>query len=113
MIGCGQLKPHRDGSLELASIVVAPVWRSQGVAGAIIEHLLANSHSPIWLTCVTLLTPFYTRFGFHEVTDLSIMPAYFRWVSRLFRWLTWLSPTNSLSVMCLGMDDDEDDTAVS
>jgi N-acetylglutamate synthase-like GNAT family acetyltransferase len=24
VIGCGQLKPHRDGSWELASIVVAP-----------------------------------------------------------------------------------------
>jgi N-acetylglutamate synthase-like GNAT family acetyltransferase len=43
IIGCGQLKPHRDGSLGLASIVVAPIWRGQGVARAVIEHLLVDN----------------------------------------------------------------------
>ena len=29
MIGCGQVKHHKDGSLELASIAVQPEWRRQ------------------------------------------------------------------------------------
>jgi len=64
VIGCGQIKPHRDGSWELASVVVAPTWRGQGVARAVIEHLLTGSPRPLWLTCVSPLVPFYTRFGF-------------------------------------------------
>ena len=40
VIGCGQVKPHRDGSRELASIVVHPAWRGQGVARAVIERLI-------------------------------------------------------------------------
>jgi N-acetylglutamate synthase-like GNAT family acetyltransferase len=99
IIGCGQIKPHRDGSWELASIVVAPAWQGQGVARAVIEHLLASSPRPLWLTCVSPLVPFYTRFGFREITTLAEMPPYFRWVGRLFRLLTYLSPANSLSVM--------------
>ena len=105
VIGCGQLKSHRDGSWELASIVVAPSWRGQGVARAIIEHLLNNSPRPLWLTCVSPLIPFYTRFGFREVTTPADMPPYFRWVSRLFRLLTYLSPASFLSVMCYDGDE--------
>jgi GNAT superfamily N-acetyltransferase len=40
IIGCGQVKPHRDGSQELASIAVLPERRRQGVAKAIITLLL-------------------------------------------------------------------------
>src|SRR4030067_205735 len=40
VIGCGQVKPHADGSRELASIAVLPKWRGKGVARLIIEHLL-------------------------------------------------------------------------
>jgi GNAT superfamily N-acetyltransferase len=99
VIGCGQIKPHRDGSWELASIAVTPIWRGQGVARAVIEHLLTVSPRPLWLTCVSPLVPLYTRFGFCEVTNLAEMPSYFRWVGRLFRLLAYLSPANSLSVM--------------
>lgn len=102
IIGCGQIKPHRDGSWELASIAVASAWRGRGVARAIIERLLTASPRPLWLTCVSPLVPFYTRFGFREVINLAEMPTYFRWVSRLFRFLAYLSPTNSLSVMRYG-----------
>ena len=42
VIGCGQLKPHRDGSLELASIAVTSAWQGKGVARAIIEQLIAG-----------------------------------------------------------------------
>lgn len=99
VIGCGQLKPHKGGSWELASIAVVTDWRGQGVARAVIEYLLNDSPLPLWLTCVTPLVPFYTRFGFTAVIDPAQMPPYFRRVNRLFRLIQFWSPANSLSVM--------------
>ena len=69
LVGCGQVKPHKDGSRELASIAVLPEWRKQGVARAIILHLLETQPRPLYLTCRGRLGPFYEKFGFQDVTD--------------------------------------------
>jgi amino-acid N-acetyltransferase len=82
MVGCGQIKPHGDGSRELASIAVTPQWRERGVARLIIEHLVAGEPGPLYLTCRASLEPFYTRFGFQTIAPAQ-MPPYFRRVSRL------------------------------
>lgn len=82
MIGCGQVKLHRDGSRELASIVVSPEVRGQGVARAIIEHLLASHSSDIYLMCRASLGPLYEKFDFQAIQQAE-MPRYFRRVSRL------------------------------
>ncbi len=82
IIGCGQVKPHKDGSRELASIVVAQPWRGNGVASAIIEHLMAANPGPLYLTCRSGLGPFYEKFGFRVVGDSEMTP-YFRRLSRL------------------------------
>lgn len=85
-IGCGQVKPHRDGSRELASIVVAPAWRGNGVARLIIERLIENNPGPLYLTCRAHLRPLYEKFGFKVVDEVKMTP-YFRRVSRLARLL--------------------------
>ncbi len=64
LVGCGQVKPHHDGSRELASIAVEPEWRGRGIARAIIETLLAENPPPVYLTCRASLEPLYNRFGF-------------------------------------------------
>ena len=84
MIGSGQVKPHGDGSRELASIAVTPPWRKQGVARAIIEYLTANEPGTLYLTCRANLGPFYTRFGFKAIEQQE-MPPYFRRISRLMK----------------------------
>ena len=84
VIGCGQVKPHRDGSRELASIVVAPDWRGNAVARHIIEHLIENNPCPLYLTCRAVLGPFYEKFGFRSVSEADMTP-YFRKLSRLAR----------------------------
>jgi amino-acid N-acetyltransferase len=89
VIGCGQVKPHRDGSQELASIVVARGWRGRGVGSALIRRLMESHRDPVYLTCRAGLQSFYQRFGFKVVRQARRMPRYFRWVSRLFRWLDW------------------------
>jgi N-acetylglutamate synthase-like GNAT family acetyltransferase len=90
LAGCGQVKPHRDGSRELASIATAPQWRGQGVARAIIEKLIEAHPGPLYLTCRARLGPFYDQFGFRAIMDPEALPAYFRRVLRLARSLGWM-----------------------
>ena len=100
IVGCGQVKPHRDGSCELASIAVTKEWRGQGVARAMIEQLIADHPGPLWLTCASRLTPLYARFGFRQVTAAEHMPPYFRRASRLFNlYLRLLRKKSYLAVM--------------
>ena len=81
-IGCGQVKTHGDGSLELASVAVEEAWRGQGIGSAIIRDLQATHHRGLWLTCRAELKPFYEASGFVEIRDPDRMPPYFRRVKR-------------------------------
>jgi GNAT superfamily N-acetyltransferase len=93
LIGCGQIKPHRDGSRELASIAVQKGWRRQGIAAAIIQRLLADEPPPVWLTCMDRLVPFYEQFGFVEVKDGDgrSLPRTFRFIRTIFKPIQKLS----------------------
>ncbi len=82
VIGCGQIKPHRDGTLELASLVVAPPWRRQGIARAILELLVESTPEALHLMCQSRLGPLYEKFGFRPIGP-DEMPRFFRRVSRL------------------------------
>ena len=84
IIGCGQLKPHGDGSLELASIAVLPAWRGKGIARLIIERLLQEHQGTLYLTCRSPLGPLYQKFGFEAITPAE-MPPYFHRLSRIAR----------------------------
>ncbi|MBN2549606.1 MAG: GNAT family N-acetyltransferase [Anaerolineales bacterium] len=77
VIGCGQIKPHRDGSRELASIAVAPDWRDQGVARRLIERLFEENTGRVYLTCREELGALYARFGFH-IAGWDEMTPYFK-----------------------------------
>ena len=81
-IGCGQMKHHRDGSIELASIAVIRTWRNHEVASEIIISLLASHPRPVYLTCRENLGVFYTKFGFRIIQPSEMTP-YFRRISRL------------------------------
>jgi predicted N-acetyltransferase YhbS len=83
MIGCGQVKPHRDGTHELASIAVRSDHRGQGVASAVVRRLLAENAPPLYLICRPSLQPFYTRFDFTAVTPIDT-PSAFRWMRHMF-----------------------------
>lgn len=84
-IGCGQVKQHRSGVWELASIAVVPEWRGRGVARAIILHLRDQQGPPLWLVCHSRLISFYEPFGFVEQTDLTQLPSPFRLYKRFTR----------------------------
>jgi N-acetylglutamate synthase-like GNAT family acetyltransferase len=82
VIGCGQVKPHRDGSCELASLVVTAEWRGRGVATAIVRHLVNAYTEDLYLMCRSSLRSFYERFGFRALQETE-MPVYFRRINRL------------------------------
>jgi amino-acid N-acetyltransferase len=82
VIGTGQLKPHGTDILELSSIAVKPEHRGEGIARAIIEHLLKDGLRPLYLTCMPPLGPFYERFGFVSL-PYDEMPRYFQRLSKL------------------------------
>lgn len=84
MLGCGQIKPHGDGVLELASIAVRAPYRRQGIARAIIENLIAGAPRPLYLTCRSNLGRFYEQWGFRALEPAE-MPPYFRRLARLAR----------------------------
>ena len=78
LVGSGQVKPHKDGSLEVASIAVQTEWRKQGVGSAIILRLLETHPRPLYLVCRGRLGTFYEKFGFVIIINPKDMPAYFR-----------------------------------
>jgi N-acetylglutamate synthase-like GNAT family acetyltransferase len=92
MVGCGQLKPHHDGSLELASIAVVPERRGEGIAREIIETLIDSSTGPLYLTCRLRLGKLYERFGFFPLQE-GQMPPYFLRAYQVFKLLKRLSIT--------------------
>jgi amino-acid N-acetyltransferase len=101
VIATGQIKPHGKDIHELASIAVVPEYRGQGLARAIIEYLLNDSPQPLYLTCVSSLEPFYTRFGFVSVS-YDEMPRYFQRLSKLANvFFTFSNRDESLLVMKL------------
>jgi amino-acid N-acetyltransferase len=82
LVGCVQLKTHRDGSRELASLVVLPGWRRRGVARALVEETLSGMHGELYLICRAALGSFYRQFGFQAI-QFEQMPPYFRRIARL------------------------------
>jgi N-acetylglutamate synthase-like GNAT family acetyltransferase len=98
---CGQVKPHRDGSRELASLVVEPRQRGQGLGAAVVLALMAEHDAPLYLMCRSTLVGYYERFGFRELTPEMEQPPYFKRVRRLFGTLVdWaVSDGSYLAVM--------------
>ena len=101
LLGCGQLKPHAGGLVELASIAVVPAQRQRGIARLIIEHLLVLAPRPLYLTCRSSLGPFYVKWGFRSLA-IAEMPAYYRRLARVMSIVGKLFlPDDRLLVMAL------------
>lgn len=87
LLACAQVKPHRDGTRELASLAVIPACRAQGLARRLVEHLLAHNPPPLYLTCARHLRPLYERFGFRWLRQDEMPPD----LGQLSRWINGLA----------------------
>ncbi|MCF6278578.1 MAG: GNAT family N-acetyltransferase [Anaerolineales bacterium] len=81
-LACGQLKPHADGTLEMASIAVQKEYRHEGLARAVIERLMYEAPRPLYLMCRAQLGTLYEKFGFYTLRP-DEMPPYFRRISHM------------------------------
>jgi N-acetylglutamate synthase-like GNAT family acetyltransferase len=69
VVGVAQVKVHKQGSRELASVATAPDRQGGGIASRMIGELLARESGTVYLYCEQKLVRFYERFGFREVAD--------------------------------------------
>jgi N-acetylglutamate synthase-like GNAT family acetyltransferase len=99
-VGCAQLKPHKDGSVELASLAVKDKHRGEGIARALIEKLLTLSSRPLYLMCRPELGIFYERFGF-RIIGADVMPPYFRRMVRVIKVMIFLARREGPLIMRL------------
>lgn len=94
LIACGQVKPHSDGTRELASVAVLPAWQGRGVGSAIVRHLIEQETGELYLTCRDHLEAYYRRFGFRVLSGPE-MPPYFHRVHRIASMLRRLRLTSA------------------
>jgi amino-acid N-acetyltransferase len=99
VVGCIQVKPHGDGSREMASLVVIPARQDEGIARTLIEAIQSAHPKPLYLTCRTVLQPLYRKFGFRTL-ERREMPPYFRRLHRLAGFVSFLMfRENAMAVM--------------
>ena len=84
VVATGQIKPHWDGSRELASIATVPDRQKRGLAERVINTLLAQEQGDVYLVCRAALDGFYPRFGFHTARREEL-PMLFRLMHPLMR----------------------------
>lgn len=101
--GVGQIKPHYDGSHELASLAVTTAYRGQGIGAALIRTLLAGETGTVYLLCAGRLVGYYARFGFSRAEPHSL-PPYFRRVYRLTQVAGVLAPRGWAGVAIMRRD---------
>jgi amino-acid N-acetyltransferase len=65
--GAAQIRRHKDGSRELASLVVAPPWRGQGVAARLIDVLVASEARQLFVITSERRTAYFARWKFQAV----------------------------------------------
>ena len=102
IVGVGQVKPHGDGSRELASIAVVPEWQGHGVGSALIRALLSREAGPTYLMCNAHRESYYQRFGFRRL-ERPAMPPYFRRFALLTPVIGLLS-LNRMRLIVMGRD---------
>lgn len=71
IIGAVQLRPHRDGSHELGSLVVESHARGRGLAARLIEHRLAGHTGRILIVTGRNFADHYRRWGFSRIAPAS------------------------------------------
>ena len=86
VIGAAQVQPHWDGSRELASVVVDPAWRGQGIGSRLVRTVMTRERGPLYLICRAEREAFYARLGF-QVLPPEALPPRFRRLHRVLRGL--------------------------
>jgi N-acetylglutamate synthase-like GNAT family acetyltransferase len=87
IVGIRQVKIHKDGTREVASGVVCPEYRRQGISAKLMRAILAREPDPLYLMCDQKWAHYYEQFGFLRV-EPSELPSDFRKEYRTVRIIT-------------------------
>jgi len=98
LVGCVQIKPHKDGVRELASLAVVPEKQGQGIGSLLVKALLDREPGELYLMCVHTTAPYYERFGFARVPSPAI-PRSLKVYERMARLFSKLSGHSGISIM--------------
>lgn len=85
--GVGQIRVYPDGTHELASLVVQPASRGQGVATSLVAALLAADHGEVYTLIDRRYTGHFERWEFREA-DPAHLPRSLVRVYRIGRIVT-------------------------
>jgi amino-acid N-acetyltransferase len=75
LVGAAQVRRHPDGSRELASLVVRPQDRGHGVAGAMIDTLLAGEPGPVFTVVDRRYAEHFRSWDFDPVDPARLPPS--------------------------------------
>jgi amino-acid N-acetyltransferase len=87
IVGVIQVREHRDGTLELASLVVHPACRGHGVSTRLIDTALAGVHAEVFTVLDDRYTARFRRWGFLPV-EPGRLPRPVWWTYRIGRVVT-------------------------
>jgi N-acetylglutamate synthase-like GNAT family acetyltransferase len=87
--GLRQVKTHAHGTREVASGLVLPQYRRQGISAQLMREILAREKGPLYLMCDRSRAAYYEQFGFEAVAP-NELPADFGREYRLGRLITTL-----------------------
>lgn len=87
IVGMNQVKIHKQGTREVASVLVIPEYRRQGIGARLMQAVLACQSGPLYLMCNQKQAAYYEQFGFRRV-DAGDLPPDFGWEYRLGRIVT-------------------------
>ena len=71
IVGALCLRAVADG-FWLTSLLVAATRRNQGIASHLLDRVLAEVNTPVWLFCAPALVDFYARLHFAPAADLPV-----------------------------------------
>jgi N-acetylglutamate synthase-like GNAT family acetyltransferase len=70
VVGCGRLRRHPDGALELASVATVAAAHGQGIGSRVVRVLLDGAAGPVF--ALAKAPGFFARFGFEPVASARL-----------------------------------------
>ena len=62
IVGMRQVKTHRNGTREVASRLVIPEYRNQGISARLMHEILGRENGPLYLMCNEKWVRYYEQF---------------------------------------------------
>ena len=97
-VGCVQIKPHKDGTRELASLAVTPSRQGSGIGSVLVKALLERERGELYLMCLKPMVTYYQCFGFEEVPEAA-MPRSLKIYHRAGKIFAKIAGTQGTSIM--------------